>query len=143
MSHIIFLTSLNFDKHLHTYPLLFFSFINSEYIEDMTYAATWNDYTNKNFRQDSKSFAYNEWDLHPSRCGVALRLRTVRTKAQKLTLELSSGAGEMYDLAHDPFEMNNLFGDLGYRSMQRELSAMINSRPDDALQPLPEPIGLG
>jgi hypothetical protein len=33
----------------------------------MTYAATWNDYTNKNFKADSKSFAYNEWDTRKIR----------------------------------------------------------------------------
>lgn len=31
----------------------------------------------------------------------------------------------------------------GYRAMQRELTAMIESRPKDEMQPLPEPVGLG
>jgi arylsulfatase A-like enzyme len=89
-----------------------------------------------------RDFAYNEWDLHPSRCGVALNLRTVRTRTHKLTLELLSGAGEMYDLASDPCEMENLFGDPGYGAVQRELIAMIESRPHDVLSPLPEPVGM-
>ena len=46
-----------------------------------------------------------------SRCGVDLWLRTVRTKRHKLTLETNSGAGELYDLANDPQEMDNRFGD--------------------------------
>ncbi|MDQ2801410.1 MAG: sulfatase-like hydrolase/transferase, partial [Pseudomonadota bacterium] len=90
----------------------------------------------------SRDFAYNEWDLHPSRCGVALQLRTVRTRKSKLTLELGSGAGEMYDLAEDPFEMRNLFDDDAYRTMRHELTDMIRSRPDDALVPPPEPVGM-
>jgi arylsulfatase A-like enzyme len=90
----------------------------------------------------SRDFAYNEWDLHPSRCGVALQLRTVRTRTSKLTLELGSGAGEMYDLADDPKEMRNLFDDGGYRAMRKELTDMIRSRPDDAMVPLPEPVGM-
>jgi arylsulfatase A-like enzyme len=89
-----------------------------------------------------RDFAYNEWDLHPSRCGVALRLRTVRTRTRKLTLELGSGAGEMYDLAEDPHEMHNLFDDDGYRALRRELTDMIRSRPDDALENLAEPVGM-
>ncbi|MBM3522152.1 MAG: DUF4976 domain-containing protein [Alphaproteobacteria bacterium] len=90
----------------------------------------------------SRDFAYNEWDLHPSRCGVGLRLRTVRTRTHKLTLELESGAGELYDLANDPTEMDNRFGDPGVAAVQKELAAMIASRPDDAMTPRPEPIGM-
>jgi arylsulfatase A-like enzyme len=89
-----------------------------------------------------RDFAYNEWDLHPSRCGVALKLRTVRTKTHKLTLELESGAGELYDLAGDPVEMDNRFGDPALAAIQRELSDMIRSRPDDARIPPPQPVGM-
>lgn len=90
----------------------------------------------------SREFAYNEWDLHPSRCGVALRLRTVRTRRHKLTLELDSGAGELYDLVNDPDEMDNAFDDAGKRGIRKELTDMIRSRPDDALADLPEPVGM-
>jgi len=90
----------------------------------------------------SRDFAYNEWDVHASRCGVALQLRTVRTATSKLTLELGSGAGEMYDLAEDPFEMRNVFDDPAYRAMRRELTEMIGSRPNDARSALPEPVGM-
>jgi hypothetical protein len=33
-----------------------------EYIEDMSFAATWNDYSVDYFEDDSKTFAYNQWD---------------------------------------------------------------------------------
>jgi len=33
-----------------------------EYIEDMHYAATWNDYTNQFFIEDPKVFSYTDWD---------------------------------------------------------------------------------
>jgi len=81
----------------------------------------------------SRDFARSEWDLRPSRSGVELQLRTVRTRTAKLTLEALSGAGEMYDLASDPHEMHNCFGDPGYASLQRELMDMIRSRPDDMI----------
>lgn len=43
-----------------------------------------------------REFALSEWDVAASRCGVELKLRTVRTRDWKLTMELGSGAGEMY-----------------------------------------------
>lgn len=92
---------------------------------------------------ETRDFAYNEWDLHPSRCGVRLHLRTVRTKRHKLTLELIAGAGELYDLADDPFEMENRFADAAYDGVRKELTEMIETRPDDVMLPPPEPIGLG
>ena len=85
-----------------------------------------------------RDFALSEWDLRASRCGVDLALRTVRTKTRKLTLEKHSGAGELYDLAEDPHEMDNRFGDPAYAAVQRELMDMIASRPDDACAPLPQ-----
>ena len=80
----------------------------------------------------SRDFAYSEWDVDAARCGVELKLRTVRTRDAKLTLEESSGAGELYDLKNDPFEMVNRFDDAGFRQCRAELLDMIRSRPDDA-----------
>lgn len=82
--------------------------------------------------QDHRDFAFNEWDLDASRCGVELKLRTVRTYGHKLTLEESSGAGELYDLREDPNEMINRFDDQSYVAVRQELTAMIRARPDDA-----------
>ena len=90
----------------------------------------------------TRDFAYNEWDLHPARCGVALKLRTVRTRTHKLTLEMESGAGELYDLGGDPGEMDNRFGDPGLAAVQRELTDMIRSRPDDVNITMFEPVGM-
>ena len=87
----------------------------------------------------TRDFARSEWDLRASRCGVDLALRTVRTRRHKLTLELHSGAGELYDLDVDPGEMENRFDDPAYAGVRRELSDMIASRPDDARrEPLPQ-----
>lgn len=33
-----------------------------EYIEDMAFAATWNDYENRGFKHDAKKFALHSWD---------------------------------------------------------------------------------
>jgi arylsulfatase A-like enzyme len=83
----------------------------------------------------SRDFAYSEWDLRASRSGVDLDLRTVRTKRHKLTLDLKSGAGELYDLANDPHEMENIFES---SKAKAELVDMIRSRPDDAVPRQPQ-----
>ena len=56
----------------------------------------------------------------------------MRTKTNKLTLDLRSGAGELYDLSQDPDEMINRFNDPGAKLVQQELTDMIHARPDDA-----------
>jgi arylsulfatase A-like enzyme len=85
-----------------------------------------------------RDFAFSEWDLRASRCGVDLWLATVRTATHKLTFESNSGAGELYDLKNDPKEMDNRFGDPGVEKVQRELMDMIKSRPQDKADPLPQ-----
>jgi arylsulfatase A-like enzyme len=81
--------------------------------------------------RDTRDFAYSEWDLRASRSGVDLDLRTVRTRTHKLTKDLRSGAGELYDLANDPHEMDNRFDDPGCARVRKELEDMIRSRPED------------
>ena len=93
-------------------------------------------------QQETRDFAYNEWDLLATRCGVDLDLRTVRTKTHKLTMEERSGAGELYDLKNDPDEMDNLFDDAGGAAVRKELQDMIRSRPDDVCQNVPPQVGM-
>ena len=81
----------------------------------------------------TRDFAYGEWDLNPAHWGLDLKLRVVRTRQHKLTLEANSGAGELYDLHNDPWETQNLWDDPAARALRQELTDMINSRPDDAL----------
>lgn len=91
---------------------------------------------------DPREFAYCEWDLRPSRTGVELRLRTVRTKTHKLTIDLLSGAGELYDLGNDPHEMTDRFDDPAYAGIRDDLVRMIHSRPQDVLEPALEQVGM-
>lgn len=91
---------------------------------------------------DPRPVAHSEWHVHPSRCGVALKLRTVRTRTHKATFELESGAGELYDLVNDPGEMNDVFSDPAYRGVRDELEQMMRARPGPVLSELSEPIGM-
>jgi arylsulfatase A-like enzyme len=93
-------------------------------------------------RGASRDVAYSEWHVHPSRCGIGLQLRTVRTRTHKCTFELGSGAGELYDLVNDPGEMVNRFDDPAFATVRRELHDMMRARPGAVLDPLPEPIGM-
>ncbi len=93
-------------------------------------------------KPETRDASYSEWYVHPSRCGVPLKLRTVRTKQWKCTFELESGAGELYDLVNDAGEMNNLFDDPGYRKARDELEGLMRARPGKIVDPLPEPIGM-
>jgi N-sulfoglucosamine sulfohydrolase-like protein len=86
--------------------------------------------------------AYGEWYVHPSRSGVALKLRIVRTKTHKCTFELISGVGELYDLASDPEEMDNRYDDPAYARVRKELEEMMWARPGPVLDELPEPVGM-
>ena len=88
----------------------------------------------------TRDFAYAEWELLANRVGVQLSLRTVRTKTHKLTMDLGSGAGELYDLVADPHEMVNLFDNPEVASLQQDLIDMIHERPNDA-GPIRVPVG--
>ena len=90
----------------------------------------------------TRDVAYSEWNVNASRCGVPLELRTVRTKSAKLTVEKVSGAGELYDLANDPYEMDNLFDDPGSSALRKELEDMIRARPGKERTEFDEPIGM-
>ncbi|MEM7377158.1 MAG: sulfatase-like hydrolase/transferase [Pseudomonadota bacterium] len=81
----------------------------------------------------TRAYAFNEWQLLPTRAGVGLSLRTVRTKTHKLTVDLISGAGELYDLIKDPHECDNRFDAADCADVQASLRQMIDARPEDML----------
>lgn len=89
----------------------------------------------------TRDFAMNEWELLPTRAGVPLSLRTVRTKTHKMTVDFHSGAGELYDLAADPDEMRNLFDNAGYSDLKDSLMQFMHQRPDDAM-PIQTQVGM-
>ena len=88
--------------------------------------------------EEDRTHSYVEWGLAASRCGVELELRAARTPEWKLTFDMLSEAGEMYDLLNDPFEVNNLWDRPDHRDERQRLMGLINERPDDILkEPLP------
>ena len=89
----------------------------------------------------SRDFAMSEWKLNPSRSGIGLDLRTVRTKTHRLSVDLMSGDGELYDFAADPRELENRWDDPQSRSVRADLMDMVRSRPDDCA-PDQTPVGM-
>lgn len=92
--------------------------------------------------QEERRFTLTEWDLSASRCGVPLRLRTIRTKRYKLTVELDSGSAEMYDLTDDPDEMFNVAESPGYTTIRKGLEKMLDERPDDMRKSFDRQVGM-
>ena len=88
----------------------------------------------------SRDYAYGEWDLNPEHWGLDLKLRVVRTERYKMTLEVNSGAGELYDLVDDPAETINRFET--DRIIRKELEEMLNDRPPDELKDPLTPSGV-
>jgi arylsulfatase A-like enzyme len=72
---------------------------------------------------------------------VRLSLRTVRARDAKLTVDLLSGAGELYDLGSDPHELHNLWDAPEAAGLKAQLLAMADQRPDD-MRPEAVPVGI-
>jgi len=89
-----------------------------------------------------RDFALSEWDLRPSRTGTRLELRAVRTEAHKLTVDMITKAGELYDLTADPYEMDNLFDDPAALEIREKLLTFLDQRPSDALEEQYEQVGM-
>ena len=89
----------------------------------------------------SRNLALNQWELLPGRAGVALGLRTVRTRTHMMTVEHQSGAGALYVLVVHPDEIRNLFDDPAAGAIRTQLEAILANRPND-MAPIREPVGM-
>ncbi|WP_323772451.1 sulfatase [Antarctobacter sp.] len=78
----------------------------------------------------TRDVAHNEWEVDAVRSGVDLDLRTVRSRTHRLSIDLKSGAGELYDLTADPHEMTNLWDEPSAAATRDRLTACIaENRP--------------
>ncbi len=82
---------------------------------------------------ESRDFALNEWEVDSQRSGIDLDLRTVRSQRYRMSVDLLSGAGELYDLQEDPDEMVNRFEDVSARTVRHVHLDMLQSRSDDMI----------
>lgn len=85
----------------------------------------------------SRDFALGEYEVDASRSGADLDLRTVRRRRHRMSVDLLSGVGELYDLQEDPGEMRNIFEEPSARVARRELMDFIRSRSEVVLAAAP------
>lgn len=90
--------------------------------------------------EESRDFALGEYEVDAVRSAVDMDLMTVRSSRYRLSVDLKTDTGELYDLQEDPQEMINLFDDPGYRAVRTHHMDMIRSRPDDMI-PVAERVG--
>lgn len=83
--------------------------------------------------KESRDFALCEYEVDAKRSAVDMDLMTIRTARYRMSVDLKTDTGELYDMQEDPDEMVNLFDDKGRRTVRTELMDMIRSRPDDII----------
>ncbi len=86
---------------------------------------------------ESREYALNEWEVDAKRSGIDLDLRTIRTKRYRMSVDLITGAGELYDMNEDPEEMQDLWGDPAHKAAQAMLMELIQARPEPAIPAAP------
>lgn len=86
---------------------------------------------------ETRDFALNEWEVDKARSGVSMDLTTVRSDRYRMSVDLKTDTGELYDMQEDPDEMVNLFDDGARATVRAELMDMIKARPDDMVPVAP------
>ena len=66
----------------------------------------------------------------------------MHTGKSKLTLELQSNDGELYDLINDVNEMRNLWNEPSAADLQKQMLSLLWSRPGIELNEFDDPIGV-
>ena len=66
----------------------------------------------------------------------------MHTGDAKLTLELQSGDGELYNLINDKYEMKNLWDKPEAAALQAKMNELLWLRPGEELDTFDEPIGV-
>ncbi len=83
--------------------------------------------------RSTRDFALSEYEVDSIRSAVDMDLMTVRTRRYRLSVDMRTDTGELYDMHDDPHEMDNRFDDISHRKIKAELLDMIRSRPADQI----------
>ncbi|SIN76192.1 sulfatase family protein [Vannielia litorea] len=82
---------------------------------------------------ETRDFALSEYEVDSLRSAVDMDLMTVRSRRFRMSVDLRTDTGELYDMQEDPDEMHNLFDDASRSAVRREHMDMIRSRPNDQI----------
>lgn len=74
--------------------------------------------------------------------GRGLRMRSVVTLTHRLTLYEGTTQGELFDLANDPDELNNLFDDLEHAGLRAQMTELLARELMKAADLSPMPTGM-
>lgn len=85
----------------------------------------------------NRDFALSEYEVDARRSAVDMDLMTVRTRRYRMSIDLRTDSGELYDMQEDPDEQVNRFDDASHASRRAELLDMIRSRPADQIPAAP------
>lgn len=78
-----------------------------------------------------RDYAMSEWEMLPGRVNQRVSLRSVRTRTYKLTKDMNTGHGELYDLLADPHETDNLFEHPESKDIRLRLESYLQLRAQD------------
>lgn len=84
-------------------------------------------------KQQTRDFALSEYEVDATRSAVDMDLMTVRTEQYRLSIDLRTNTGELYDLDNDPQELVDRFDDDSCKAVRSELIDMIRSRESDQI----------
>ena len=86
---------------------------------------------------ESRDFALSEYEVDARRSAVDMDLMTVRSQRYRMSVDLRTDTGELYDMHNDPDEMVNLFDDPDSGAIRKEHMDMIRSRKADQIPRAP------
>ena len=85
----------------------------------------------------TRDFTLSEYEVDAIRSAVDMDLTTVRSARYRMSVDLKTDTGELYDMQEDTEEMVNLFDEPSRASVRKEHMDMIRSRADDIIPAAP------
>ncbi len=86
---------------------------------------------------ESRDFALSEYEVDAARSAVDMDLMTIRSDRYRMSIDLRTDTGELYDLQKDPHEMTSRFYDPAFRRIRKQHRDLYRTRPSDVIPAAP------